>query len=138
MHRAFPFACSPWMAKGSTKLSSTITCNFKFATRSPVSPVPPPYGGKYRQIMVYVDPLKLQAHELSPMDVVRAMNESNLILPAGDVRLGPLDYNIYTNAQVSNAEALNRVPLKTEGQRSVFLSDVGKAVDGSYQQYNIV
>jgi multidrug efflux pump subunit AcrB len=66
------------------------------------------------------------------------MNESNLILPAGDVRLGPLDYNIYTNAQVSNAEALNRVPLKTEGQKSVFLSDVGNAVDGSYQQYNIV
>jgi HAE1 family hydrophobic/amphiphilic exporter-1 len=104
----------------------------------PGATVPPPYGGKYRQIMVYVDPLKLQAHELSPMDVVRAMNESNLILPAGDVRLGPLDYNIYTNAQVPNAEALNRVPLKTEGQKSVFLSDVGKAVDGSYQQYNIV
>jgi multidrug efflux pump subunit AcrB len=61
-----------------------------------------------------------------------------LILPAGDVRLGPLDYNIYTNAQVADADALNRVPLKTEGQKSVFLSDVGKAVDGSYQQYNIV
>jgi HAE1 family hydrophobic/amphiphilic exporter-1 len=104
----------------------------------PGATVPPPYGGKYRQIMVYVDPLKLQAHALSPMDVVRAMNESNLILPAGDVRLGPLDYNIYTNAQVADADALNRVPLKTEGQMSVFLSDVGKAVDGSYQQYNIV
>jgi hydrophobic/amphiphilic exporter-1 (mainly G- bacteria), HAE1 family len=104
----------------------------------PGATVPPPYGGKYRQIMVYVDPLKLQAHELSPMDVVRAMNESNLILPAGDVRLGPMDYNIYTNAQVPNAEALNQVPLKTEGQKSVFISDVGKAVDGSYQQYNIV
>jgi HAE1 family hydrophobic/amphiphilic exporter-1 len=104
----------------------------------PGATVPPPYGGKYRQIMVYVDPVKLQAHELSPMDVVRAMNESNLILPAGDVRLGPLDYNIYTNAQVPNAEALNQVPLKTEGQKSVFISDVGRAVDGSYQQYNIV
>ena len=54
----------------------------------PGATVPPPYGGKYRQIMVYVDPLKLQAHALSPMDVVRAMNESNLILPAGDVRRG--------------------------------------------------
>ena len=104
----------------------------------PGATVPPPYGGKYRQIMVYVDPVKLQAHELSPMDVVRAMNQSNLILPAGDVRLGPLDYNIYTNAQVPNAAALNSVPLKTEGQKSVFLSDVGNAVDGSYQQYNIV
>ena len=104
----------------------------------PGATVPPPYGGKYRQLMVYVDPLKLQAHELSPMDVVRAMNESNLILPAGDVRLGALDYNIYTNAQVPNADALNRIPLKTEGEKSVFLSDVGKAVDGSYLQYNIV
>jgi HAE1 family hydrophobic/amphiphilic exporter-1 len=88
--------------------------------------------------MVYVDPLKLQAHQLSPMDVVRATNESNLILPAGDVRVGPLDYNIYTNAQVSRPSDLNEVPLKTEGDKSVFISDVGKAVDGSYQQYNIV
>jgi len=104
----------------------------------PGATVPPPYGGKYRQIMLYVDPLKLQAHELSPMDVVRATNASNLILPAGDVRIGPLDYNIYTNAQVANANALNDVPLKTEGERSVFVSDVGHAVDGSYLQYNIV
>jgi multidrug efflux pump subunit AcrB len=104
----------------------------------PGATVPPPFGGKYRQLMVYVDPLKLQAHELSPMDVVRAVNDSNLILPAGDVRLGPLDYNIYTNAQVPNAEALNQIPLKTEGEKSVFVSDVGKAVDGSYLQYNIV
>ena len=81
----------------------------------PGATVPPPYGGKYRQIMVYVDPLKLQAHELSPMDVVRATNSSNLILPAGDVRLGPIDYNIYTNAQVLDAKGLNEIPLKTEG-----------------------
>jgi hydrophobic/amphiphilic exporter-1 (mainly G- bacteria), HAE1 family len=104
----------------------------------PGSTVPPPYGGKYRQIMVYIDPLKLQAHQLSPMDIVRATNSSNLILPAGDVRLGPIDYNIYTNAQVPDAQALNQVPVKTEGEKSVFISDVGKAVDGAAQQYNIV
>jgi multidrug efflux pump subunit AcrB len=104
----------------------------------PGATVPPPYGGRYRQIMVYVDPLKLQANELSPMDVVRATDESNLILPAGDVRIGPLDYNLYTNAQVPNAKALNGLPLKTAGEKSVFLSDVGKAVDGSALQYNIV
>ncbi|HEY6272974.1 MAG TPA: efflux RND transporter permease subunit [Terriglobales bacterium] len=104
----------------------------------PGATVPPPFGGKYRQIMVYTDPLKLQAHELSPMDVVRAVNSSNLILPAGDVRIGPLDYNIYTNAQVPNAKALNSIPVKTVGQDSVYLSDVGEAVDGSYTQYNIV
>src|SRR5690348_3979071 len=104
----------------------------------PGATVPPPFGGKYRQIMVYVDPVKLQAHELSPMDVVRATDASNLILPAGDVRIGPMDYNIYTNAQVPNAQALNGIPLKTQGQQSVFVSDVGKAVDGSALQYNIV
>jgi len=104
----------------------------------PGATVPPPYGGRYRQIMVNVDPLKLQAHELSPMDVVRAIDESNLILPAGDVRIGPLDYNIYTNAQVPNAAAINDIPLKTEGENSVFVSDIGKAVDSSFLQYNIV
>jgi HAE1 family hydrophobic/amphiphilic exporter-1 len=104
----------------------------------PGATVPPPYGGRYRQIMVYVDPLKLQANQLSPMDVVRATDESNLILPAGDVRIGPIDYNLYTNAQVPNANALNSVPLKTVGDKSVFISDVGKAVDGSALQYNIV
>ncbi len=104
----------------------------------PGATVPPPYGGRYRQIMVDVDPLKLQAHEISPMDVVRAVDESNLILPAGDVRIGPMDFNIYTNAQVPNAAALNDVPLKTEGQKSVFVSDVGKATDSSFMQYNIV
>ncbi|MGB6482396.1 MAG: efflux RND transporter permease subunit [Candidatus Acidiferrales bacterium] len=104
----------------------------------PGATVPPPYGGKYRQIMVYVDPLKLQANQLSPMDVVRAINSSNLILPAGDVRIGPLDYELYTNAQVLNANALNQLPLKTEGEKSVFVSDVGKAVDGAALQYNVV
>src|SRR5579863_6658626 len=77
--------------------------------------VPPPFGGKYRQIMVYVDPLKLQAYELSPMDVVRAVNSSNLILPAGDAKIGPYDYNIYTNSQLQNVADINEVPLKTIG-----------------------
>lgn len=104
----------------------------------PGATVPPPFGGKYRALMVYVDPVKLQAHQLSPMDVVRAINSSNLILPAGDVRMGPLDYNLYTNAQVPNAKALNDVPVKTDGERSVFISDVGRGVDGSSLQYNIV
>ena len=104
----------------------------------PGATVPPPFGGKYRQIMVYVDPLKLQANQLSPMDVVRATNSSNVILPAGDVRIGALDYNLYTNAQVGRPQELNDVPVKTDGDRSVFVSDIGHAVDGSYLQYNIV
>ena len=87
----------------------------------PGATVPPPFGGKYRALMVYVDPLKLQAHELSPMDIVRATNSSNFILPAGDVRMGPLDYNIYTNAQVPSAQALNDLPVRPK-TRDPFLS----------------
>src|ERR1700746_1431743 len=104
----------------------------------PGATVPPPYGGRYRQSIGYVDPIQLQAHELSPMAVVRATDTSNLILPAGDVRIGPTDYNLYTNAQVPNADALNDLPLKTDGEKSVFVSDVGNAVDGAALQYNIV
>src|SRR5918912_2035408 len=76
----------------------------------PGASVPQPFGGRYRQIMVYVDPLKLEALQLSVMDVVRAVNDSNLILPAGDVRLGPLDYNIYCNSQIEKIEDINRIP----------------------------
>src|SRR5512146_3023321 len=76
---------------------------------------PPPFGGRYRQIMVYADPYKLEAHELSLMDVVRSLNAANLILPAGDVQIGPLDYNIYTNSQLNSIEEINQVPVKTVG-----------------------
>src|SRR5262244_2836521 len=88
--------------------------------------------------MVYVDPLKLQAHQLSPMDVVRTVNDSNLILPAGDVKIGPFDYNLYSNAQVPTPSAINSMPLKTVGQASVLVGDVGKAVDAQAIQTNIV
>jgi len=100
--------------------------------------VPQPFGGKYRQIMIYVDPLKLEAHQLSSMDVVRAVNDSNLILPAGDVRIGPLDYSIYTNSQVDAVEDINSIPLKTFGYSSVVVGDVGSAQDAQQIQNNIV
>jgi HAE1 family hydrophobic/amphiphilic exporter-1 len=104
----------------------------------PGASVPQPFGGLYRQIMVYVDPLKLQAHELSPMDVVRQINDSNLILPAGDVKIGPFDYNLYSNSQAPSAAAINSMPLKSVGQSSVLVGDIGKAVDAQAIQTNIV
>src|SRR5215467_12544447 len=79
----------------------------------PGASVPQPFGGRYRQIMVYVDPLKLEAHQLSVMDVVRTVNDSNLILPAGDVKIGPVDYNLYTNSQLPSTSEINRLPLKS-------------------------
>ena len=104
----------------------------------PGASVPQPFGGKYRQIQVYVDPLKLEAHQLSLMDVVRSVNDANAILPAGDVRIGPKDYNIYTNSQLPTTEEINRLPLKTEGNAEVMVADVGVAKDAAAIQTNIV
>jgi multidrug efflux pump subunit AcrB len=100
--------------------------------------VPPAFGGKYRQIMVYVDPQKLEAHDLSVMDVVRNVNEANLILPAGDVKIGPYDYNVYANSQINAMKDINMLPLKTVGEASVMVSDVGKAQDATQIQVNKV
>ncbi len=105
----------------------------------PGASVPTVFGGKYRQIMVYVDPAKLQAYQMSPMDVVRAVNNANLILPSGDVKIGPYDYNIFTNSQFRNVPDINRIPLKTASNGSmVLVSDVGHAEDGAQIQSNIV
>ncbi len=104
----------------------------------PGASVPQPFGGKYRQIQVYVDPVKLQAHQLSVMDVVRTVNDANAILPAGDVRIGPKDYNIYTNSQLPTTQEIDRLPLKAEGNSELLVADVGHAEDAAAIQTNIV
>src|ERR1700721_2316641 len=72
------------------------------------------------------------------MDVVHAVNNSNLILPAGDVRIGTKDYNIYANSQVPNVAALNRLPLKSGGNAPALVGDIGKGEDSGKIQTNIV
>jgi len=129
--------------KGEGLSESLLRDTAQYAVRNqianvPGASVPPPFGGRYRQIMVYVDPLKLEAYQMSPMDVVRAVNDSNLILPAGSVQIGSLDYSIYTNSQLRNIEEINLLPLKTINGASVRVADVGFAKDAQQIQYNIV
>ena len=100
--------------------------------------VPQPFGGTYRQIQIYVDPLKMEARNLSLNDVVQSVNQSNLILPAGDVRIGSKDFNIYANSQFPDAKMMNEMPLKSVGNSSVLVADIGKAEDSGALQYNIV
>src|SRR5258708_26257756 len=88
--------------------------------------------------MIYVDPKKMEAHQLSPMDVVRTVNNSNLILPAGDVKIGPLDYNIYTNSQIDAMADIDRLPLKTDKGAYVTVADIGKTRDAAQIQTNLV
>lgn len=102
--------------------------------------VPPPFGGKYRQIMVYVNQAALQSRGMTLMDVVHSLNRANLIIPAGDAKIGSTDYFVYTNSMVPQPEELNNVPVKVAGagQRPVFVGDVGEARDASQIQQNIV
>ena len=100
--------------------------------------IPPPFGGEYRQVMVYVDPYKLVSRQLSVSDVVNAINKSNLILPAGDVKMGPFDYYVYSNSLVKKVDELNSMPIKADGARWVSVSDIGEAKDANQIQYNVV
>jgi len=100
--------------------------------------IPPPFGGKYRQAMVYVDPYKLLSRQMSVMDVVNAVNKSNLILPAGDVKIGPYDYYVYSNSLVDQVKDLNDVPIKTVGTSWTRVADVGQAEDANQIQYDEV
>jgi len=129
--------------KGEGLSETVLRDNAQYAVRNqvanaPGASVPQPFGGKYRQVMVYVDPVKLEAHQLSPMDVVRAVNDSNVMLPAGDTKIGPLDYSIYTNSQVEAIDEINQVPLKSQRSEIVTVGDVGHATDGAQIQTSIV
>ena len=100
--------------------------------------VPQPFGGRWRQIMLYADPYKLEANQLSPMDVVRAINDANVILPAGDVQIGRYDYDLYTNSMLKSADDIAQVPLKMVGQSPVRVGDVSIPKDSFSLQYNVV
>jgi multidrug efflux pump subunit AcrB len=101
--------------------------------------VPPPFGGKYRQVMVYVNREALEARGLTLMDVVHSVNESNLIIPAGDAKIGSTDYFVNTNSLIEEPEQTNDVPVKVgAGQAPVFVRDVGDAEDAAQIQQNVV
>jgi multidrug efflux pump subunit AcrB len=100
--------------------------------------LPTPAGGKYRQIMVDIDPLKLQAKGLTPIDVVNAVNAQNLTLPSGTAKIGDTQYTVRTNATPVTIEDLNNIPVKFVNGATVFVKDVGQVHDGNAVQQNIV
>jgi len=99
---------------------------------------PAPDGGKYRQIMVDIDPVKLQARGLTPTDVVNAVNAQNLTLPSGLAKIGDTQYTVRTNAMPVSISDLNDIPIKYVNGQTVFLKDVGQVHDGWAVQQNIV
>src|ERR1700751_2661355 len=99
---------------------------------------PTPDGGKYRQIMVDIDPLKLQAKGLTPADVVNAVNAQNLTLPSGLAKVGDTQYTVRTNAMPVSIADLNNIPIRYINGQTVFLRDVGQVQDGWAVQQNVV
>jgi multidrug efflux pump subunit AcrB len=99
---------------------------------------PTPAGGKYRQIMVDIDPNKLLARGLTPLDIVNAVNAQNLTLPSGQAKIANTQYVVRTNATPASIADLNNIPVKYQNGATVFLKDVGQVRDGSAVQQNIV
>ena len=100
--------------------------------------LPTPAGGKYRQIMVDIDPLKLQAKGLTPNDVVNAVNAQAFTVPSGTAKLGDKQYTVRTNALPSTIDDLNNIPIKFVNNATVFIKDVGQVHDGWLVQQNVV
>src|SRR5690348_3486769 len=95
-----------------------------FATLPGVS-APPPFGGNQRTVVITVDPDRLRAYQMSPEQVVDAVNSGNTIIPAGNVSTGDLWRITPSNATVSNIQELLNIPLRTGAGPTVYLRDVG-------------
>jgi CzcA family heavy metal efflux pump len=100
--------------------------------------IPLPYGGKARQIMVDIDPESLYAKHLSATDVSQAINLQNLILPAGNAKVGDREYLIRVNSSPSTIQGLNELPIKSVNGATVYIKDVAQVRDGFAVQTNIV
>jgi multidrug efflux pump subunit AcrB len=105
----------------------------------PGTAVPYPYGGKQRQVQVDLNPSALQAKGLSALDVVNAISVQNLILPTGTSKMGGKEYNVdIPNAAPQTIDDLNRIPIKTVGNTTIYMKDVAWVRDGFPPQTNVV
>jgi multidrug efflux pump subunit AcrB len=99
---------------------------------------PAVYGGRLRRILAYVDPLKAQARNLSPFDVINAIRDFNVMIPTGDAKFGALDYQINANGMVATVAQLNDLPLRVGNGPPTYIRDVAKVEDSHQIQTNIV
>lgn len=104
----------------------------------PGSAIPQVYGGKQRQIQVDLNTPELQSKGLSPNDVVNAIGNQNLILPAGTSKIGPLEYDVEMNGSPGSVAELNSLPIKTQNGATIYVRDVAHVRDGYPPQTNIV
>jgi multidrug efflux pump subunit AcrB len=111
--------------------------------RTPLSTVPGaampwPYGGKFRQVQIDIDPVAMRARSLSGQDVANALAAQNLIIPVGTQKIGAFEYAINLNNAPSVIKALGDLPIKVANGAMVYVRDVAQVRDGSPPQTNIV
>jgi len=104
----------------------------------PGASVPFPFGGKQRQVMVYLNPRLMQAKGLSPNDVLTALGNQNLILPGGTAKMDEFEYDVDLNADLKTVQEFNDLPIKTFGNTVIYLRDVATVSDGFAPQTNVV
>ncbi|HTJ47436.1 MAG TPA: efflux RND transporter permease subunit [Kofleriaceae bacterium] len=104
----------------------------------PGAELPYPYGGRQRQIIVDIDPPRLQAWGLSPRDVQAALGTQNVVLPAGTAKMGDLEYYIVTNGNAASLDELAAIPISTVNGKTVFIRDVANVRDGAMPQTSLV
>ncbi len=100
--------------------------------------IPHPFGGKFRQMMVYVDPAKLQALHISTTSVVDALKKSNLVLASGTAEIGDTDYQIHPLNTLPDTAQIENIPIDVRDGQPIFIRDVARVVDDAALQYNIV
>uniref|UniRef100_A0A832A7P2 Efflux RND transporter permease subunit n=1 Tax=Desulfacinum infernum TaxID=35837 RepID=A0A832A7P2_9BACT len=100
--------------------------------------IPTPFGGKARVVAVDIDPVALQAKNLSPMDVVAAFNAQNLLLPSGSVKIAETEYEVSLNSSPEVLQALNELPVKSINGTVITVGDVAHVHDGYQPQRNVV
>ncbi|MBU6400428.1 MAG: efflux RND transporter permease subunit [Verrucomicrobia bacterium] len=99
---------------------------------------PAVYGGKLRRILAYVDREKAQVRGLSPLDVMRAIQGANTMIPTGDAKFGALDYQINANGMVATVADMNKIPITMGGGPPVYVGDVAQVEDSHQIQQNVV
>jgi len=114
-----------------------------FTVRNQIANIPgisfgPPLGGKVRQITVFMDQQRMLARGVSPSDVVKAINAQSAIIPAGDIKIGDLDYYVYSNSLVGVVEKINDIPIKVVNGTPILVRDIGTAADSAAIQTSIV
>ncbi len=104
----------------------------------PGAVVPYPYGGKTRELMINLNPHKLQATGLSPSDVLNAVQKQYLVLPSGTVKISDFEYDVHVNGTTTDANELNNLPIKTANGATIYLRDVATVAVAFAPQTNAV